>query len=164
MRAKAMPGEDPTTLPHPSEIVPHLVEMASPAFERTNVLFEFPTNSYRRMAARLSAMHLIQILLPLYDNEGDALPQGGIPPRVGRAGAPLRRPDRLHARAGGRHLEGERSTRIRRTTRSSIFEVMTETLDRAWWADYRRDLERRFQAGRDRHPRPGDGAALSIAV
>ncbi len=32
MRAKAMPGEDPETLPQPSEIVPHLVEMASPAF------------------------------------------------------------------------------------------------------------------------------------
>ena len=47
MRAKAMPGEDPKTLPKPSEIVPHLVEMASPSFQRTNVLFEFPTRSYR---------------------------------------------------------------------------------------------------------------------
>ena len=46
MRAKAMPGEDPATLPHPSEIVPFLVEMASPAFSRTNVLFEFPTRTY----------------------------------------------------------------------------------------------------------------------
>jgi NAD(P)-dependent dehydrogenase (short-subunit alcohol dehydrogenase family) len=34
MRAKAMPGEDPETLPHPSEIVPFLLEMASPAFAR----------------------------------------------------------------------------------------------------------------------------------
>jgi NAD(P)-dependent dehydrogenase (short-subunit alcohol dehydrogenase family) len=47
MRAKAMPGEDPATLPKPSEIVPHLVEMASPGFERTNVIFEFPSRSYR---------------------------------------------------------------------------------------------------------------------
>jgi NAD(P)-dependent dehydrogenase (short-subunit alcohol dehydrogenase family) len=46
MRAKAMPGEDPATLPKPSEIVPHLVEIASPAFTRTNVLFEFPTGTY----------------------------------------------------------------------------------------------------------------------
>ncbi len=46
LRAKAMPGEDPATLPKPSEIVPHLVEMASPGFERTNVLFEFPSLSY----------------------------------------------------------------------------------------------------------------------
>ena len=47
MRAKAMPGEDPKTLPKPSEIVPYLVEMASPSFARTNTLFEFPTRSYR---------------------------------------------------------------------------------------------------------------------
>ena len=46
MRAQAMPGEDPDTLPHPSEIVPYLIEMASPNFERTNVRFEFPTKSY----------------------------------------------------------------------------------------------------------------------
>lgn len=46
MRAKAMPGEDPETLPHPSEIVPYLVEMAAPSFDRTNVRFAFPTRSY----------------------------------------------------------------------------------------------------------------------
>ena len=51
MRAKAMPGEDPATLPKPSEIVPHLVEMASPGFERTNVMFEFPTKSFRDLTA-----------------------------------------------------------------------------------------------------------------
>jgi NAD(P)-dependent dehydrogenase (short-subunit alcohol dehydrogenase family) len=47
MRAKAMPGEDPKTLPKPSEIVPYLVEMASPSFQSTNVLFEFPTRSFK---------------------------------------------------------------------------------------------------------------------
>jgi NAD(P)-dependent dehydrogenase (short-subunit alcohol dehydrogenase family) len=47
MRAQAMPGEDPNTLPQPWEIVPHLVEMASPSFARTNVLFDFPTRSYQ---------------------------------------------------------------------------------------------------------------------
>ncbi len=46
MRAQAMPGEDPMTLPHPSEIVPYLIEMASPEFQRTNALFTFPTKSY----------------------------------------------------------------------------------------------------------------------
>jgi NAD(P)-dependent dehydrogenase (short-subunit alcohol dehydrogenase family) len=46
MRAQAMPGEDPMTLPEPSEIVPHLIEMAAPGFTRTNVLFDFPTKSY----------------------------------------------------------------------------------------------------------------------
>jgi NAD(P)-dependent dehydrogenase (short-subunit alcohol dehydrogenase family) len=46
MRAKAMPGEDPKTLPKPSEIVPHLIEIASPDFKQTNVLFEFPDRTY----------------------------------------------------------------------------------------------------------------------
>jgi NAD(P)-dependent dehydrogenase (short-subunit alcohol dehydrogenase family) len=50
MRAKAMPGEDPASLPKPSEIVPYLVEMASPGFERTNVMFEFPSRSYVDLA------------------------------------------------------------------------------------------------------------------
>ena len=42
MRAQAMPGEDPATLPAPAEIVPHLVEIASVKFRETNVLFDFP--------------------------------------------------------------------------------------------------------------------------
>ncbi len=46
LRAQAMPGEDPHALPHPSQIVPRLIEMASPAFARTNVLFDFPTGLY----------------------------------------------------------------------------------------------------------------------
>jgi NAD(P)-dependent dehydrogenase (short-subunit alcohol dehydrogenase family) len=51
MRAQAMPGEDPETLPQPSEIVPHLIEMASPGFTRAGALFEFPTRSYTDWAA-----------------------------------------------------------------------------------------------------------------
>jgi NAD(P)-dependent dehydrogenase (short-subunit alcohol dehydrogenase family) len=50
MRAQAMPGEDPNTLPHPSEIVPSLIEMASPAFTRTDVLFDFPRREFRDLA------------------------------------------------------------------------------------------------------------------
>jgi len=46
MRAKAMPGEDPASLPHPAELAPHLVEMASPAFDRTGVMFEFRTKRF----------------------------------------------------------------------------------------------------------------------
>jgi NAD(P)-dependent dehydrogenase (short-subunit alcohol dehydrogenase family) len=46
MRAQAMPGEDPDTLPHPAEIVPYLIEIASPAFTETNVLFDFPGRRY----------------------------------------------------------------------------------------------------------------------
>ncbi|HSG95293.1 MAG TPA: SDR family NAD(P)-dependent oxidoreductase, partial [Afifellaceae bacterium] len=35
MRAKAMPGEDPASLPHPAELAPHLVDMAAPDFDKT---------------------------------------------------------------------------------------------------------------------------------
>lgn len=46
MRAKAMPGEDPKTLPEPAELTPHLVEMALPAFDKTGQLFDFPTRQF----------------------------------------------------------------------------------------------------------------------
>lgn len=42
MRAEAMPGEDPTTLPHPSEIGPLIVELAQAelGLPKTNVRFD----------------------------------------------------------------------------------------------------------------------------
>jgi NAD(P)-dependent dehydrogenase (short-subunit alcohol dehydrogenase family) len=40
MRAKAMPGEDPNTLPQPSEIAPKLVDMLSPALTENGRLFD----------------------------------------------------------------------------------------------------------------------------
>jgi NAD(P)-dependent dehydrogenase (short-subunit alcohol dehydrogenase family) len=43
MRAEAAPGEDPATLPHPSEIAPFIVEMASPAWQETGKYFDFPS-------------------------------------------------------------------------------------------------------------------------
>ena len=48
MRAEAAPGEDPATLPHPSEITPHIVEMASPGWQETGKLFDFPTKKLLR--------------------------------------------------------------------------------------------------------------------
>jgi NAD(P)-dependent dehydrogenase (short-subunit alcohol dehydrogenase family) len=46
MRAKAMPGEDPTTLPEPKQLAPHLVALSAPEFERTGEIFEFGTNRF----------------------------------------------------------------------------------------------------------------------
>ncbi len=46
MRAKAMPGEDPATLPDPDEIAPELVKLASPDFDRTGVLYKFADRSF----------------------------------------------------------------------------------------------------------------------
>jgi len=41
MRAKAMPGEDPDTLPTPSEIAPQIVEMLSPSFGMSETVQNF---------------------------------------------------------------------------------------------------------------------------
>lgn len=42
MRAEAAPGEDPMSLPAPVEITPHLVAMASPDWQETGRIFDFP--------------------------------------------------------------------------------------------------------------------------
>jgi NAD(P)-dependent dehydrogenase (short-subunit alcohol dehydrogenase family) len=47
MRAQAMPGEDPQTLPHPSEIAPFLVDLASPENTANGQLFDFPSKEIR---------------------------------------------------------------------------------------------------------------------
>lgn len=41
MRAKAMPGEDPETLPHPSDLAPLIVEMLSPSYEKTDQIISY---------------------------------------------------------------------------------------------------------------------------
>ncbi|MGV8855081.1 MAG: SDR family NAD(P)-dependent oxidoreductase [Devosia sp.] len=40
MRAKAMPGEDPETLPKPADIAPKLVDMVSPTFKLSGKLYD----------------------------------------------------------------------------------------------------------------------------
>jgi hypothetical protein len=89
-------------------------------------------------------MYLVQILLPVYDNEGTALPRleyrrvsGELSHRFGGLTAHTQAP------AEGIWTESEDA----RPTHDEIviFEVMTDTLDRQWWADYRLELERRFR-------------------
>jgi len=41
MRKKAMPGEDPSTLPPPEEMAPKIVEMLSPSFTQSGVAVNF---------------------------------------------------------------------------------------------------------------------------
>ena len=41
MRAKAMPGENPDTLPHPREIVGKLVDMVAPAWTETRAIYDY---------------------------------------------------------------------------------------------------------------------------
>lgn len=88
-------------------------------------------------------MHLIQILLPLYDNGGTPLPQEEF----------LRVRDELTERFGGittyvrspaRGLwKGSPTTTVQDDI--VIYEVMTEHLDREWWRGYRRELAERFR-------------------
>jgi NAD(P)-dependent dehydrogenase (short-subunit alcohol dehydrogenase family) len=44
MRAKAMPGEDPTTLRTPDELAPKIVEICSPGWTETGKLYDFPSD------------------------------------------------------------------------------------------------------------------------
>jgi NAD(P)-dependent dehydrogenase (short-subunit alcohol dehydrogenase family) len=47
MRAKAMPGENPDTLPHPSAVAPRLIDMIAPAFTATRTIHDFETGEQR---------------------------------------------------------------------------------------------------------------------
>jgi hypothetical protein len=82
-------------------------------------------------------MHLVQLLLPLRDNQGEPFGrdelervQAELTDRFGGATAYLRSP------AAGAWLQGGRVDR----DEVVMLEVMTDQLDRAWWNDYRRSL------------------------
>lgn len=88
-------------------------------------------------------MYLVQMLLPLYDNEGHPFEpsdyvqlRAELADRFGGVTAYTRAP----ARGVWKDDSGE-------TTRDDIviFEVMTEELDRTWWAGFRKEMERRFR-------------------
>jgi len=90
-------------------------------------------------------MHLVQLFLPLYDNDGAALPRTlftdvrrELTDRFGGLTAYTRAPVE-----GLWEHEGD-------TTRDDlvIYEVMTDALDRAWWRAYRARLEEAFRQER----------------
>jgi hypothetical protein len=88
-------------------------------------------------------VQLIQLLLPLYDNNKLPFPQAEmdyvrdeLAKRFGGVTAFRRSP------AEGVWREGEGDVSRDEVV---IFEVMTEQLDRQWWASYREELERRFR-------------------
>lgn len=88
-------------------------------------------------------MHLVHILLPLNDNAGKALPKtlfrvvadeltetfGGLT---------------AHTRAPAEGLWKDDSSAAK-TDEIVIYEVMAEDLDEAWWTEYRKQLENRFE-------------------
>jgi hypothetical protein len=87
-------------------------------------------------------VYLVEILLPLYDNEGRAFGADAfdrvsdeLAARFGGVTAFRRSPAEGVWRDGG----GESRDRV------VVFQVMAEGLDRAWWRAYREELERRFR-------------------
>jgi hypothetical protein len=88
-------------------------------------------------------MYLVQLLLPLLDNENHPFPgsefdrvRNELTERFGGATAFLRSP----ASGVWKEDNGE-------TTQDEIviFEAMDDDLDRDWWRNYRAELERRFR-------------------
>src|SRR5688572_24358337 len=87
-------------------------------------------------------MHLVQIILPLYDNDGEAIDPGffrevrqQLLDRFGGVTAFTRAPAEGLWRDGG-HVEKDDVL---------LYEVMVESLDADWWKGYRRELEAKFQ-------------------
>jgi hypothetical protein len=88
-------------------------------------------------------MHLIQILLPLYDNEGHSIPRkhfertaAELSQRFGGLTAYTRAPAK-----GVWKKHGERTSR----DDIIIYEVMCSRLQRRWWKAKRSELERIFR-------------------
>jgi hypothetical protein len=88
-------------------------------------------------------MHLIQLLLPLHDNEKRAFPRDhfkevrdDLTNRFGGVTAFVRAP------AVG--LWKESSDDINRDE-MVMFEVLADQLDKDWWASYRKELESKFR-------------------
>jgi hypothetical protein len=89
-------------------------------------------------------MYLIQILLPLNDNQGRPLGRalfGAVAGELtGRFGGLT-----AHTRAPAEGLWQEGGSSGTSKDEIVIFEVMAEALDEEWWRSYRRGLETRFR-------------------
>jgi hypothetical protein len=87
-------------------------------------------------------MHLVQLLLPLYDPAGEHL-DGALFDQVARELTEHFGGVTAYARAPATGLWKEHPGK---TTRDEIvvYEAMVGTLDPEWWAAYRRVLEKRF--------------------
>ena len=88
-------------------------------------------------------VHLVEILLPLSDNEGAPFAPElwrDVRERLVEKYGGLTAFSRSPAEGLWEEEEGERSR-----DDIAILEVMAETLDRGWWRGFREDLERRFR-------------------
>ena len=90
----------------------------------------------------MSPMHLVQIILPRYSNDGEAIDPSvfrdvrqTLLDRFGGVTAFTRAP------AQGLWQDGSSIQR----DEVLLYEVMVQELDRSWWAAYRQELEARFE-------------------
>lgn len=88
-------------------------------------------------------MHLIQLFLPLYDNDGQAFPKplfdrvrSELTGRFGGVTAFVRSPAAGAWEDDSGHVQRDDVV---------LFEVMADHVDHGWWAAYRTQLEARFQ-------------------
>jgi hypothetical protein len=88
-------------------------------------------------------MHIIEILLPLSDNEGEPFDRAEyarvreeLVEHFGGLTAFTRSPAEGLWQEGGGHRSRDEIV---------IFEVMADWLDRSWWRTYRAELEKRFR-------------------
>lgn len=87
-------------------------------------------------------MHLVQLLLPLYDNDKQPFGQE----HLDRVRAELT--EEFSGITSYRRSPAEGTWKDAGEVNHDeiiIFEVMTEQLDRGWWAKYRAELEKRFR-------------------
>lgn len=87
-------------------------------------------------------MKLLQILLPVYDNEGRAYPKA-VFDQVRAELASAFGGVTAFQRAPAVGLWEDQSGQVQRDD-IVLFEVVLDALDRAWWRTYRRELEQRF--------------------
>ena len=100
-------------------------------------------------------MHLIQILLPLYDNEGQEFPQG-IYRDIGEELLARFTGLTAYTRAPAEGLWAPGGQGAKRDD-IAVFEVMAPEIDQVWWTAYRQSLERRLRPCRQaRKPRGAD--------
>jgi hypothetical protein len=92
----------------------------------------------------MCAVQLVQLLLPLYANDGARIPRAEfdrvreeLTSRFGGLTA--------HSRAPAEGLWKDEPRDAPTRDEIVIYEVMVDALDRAWWEQYRRELERRFR-------------------
>ncbi|MCA1642986.1 MAG: hypothetical protein LC785_13790 [Acidobacteria bacterium] len=91
-------------------------------------------------------MYLIQLLLPLYDNEGEPFGRDhfdGVRNELASEFGGVTAFRRSPAEGVWVQTAGEVSR-----DEVVIFEVMADRLERRWWSRYRRELEERFRQDR----------------